>query len=49
MSSARLPERMQRVHHRLGRGPFGNYMAGRINSFKVWEYGLSSVEVELQF
>jgi len=49
MSSARLPERMQRVHHRLGRGPYGNHLAGRINSFKVWEYGLSSDEVATEY
>jgi len=49
MSTSQLPERMQRVHHRLGRGAYGNNLAGKINSFKVWEYGLTSDEVQQQF
>ena len=49
MSTLQLPERMQRVHHRLGRGAYGNNLAGKINSFKVWAYGLSSDEVHQQF
>ena len=51
VNTPQLPERMKRVHHRLGRSaaPRGSNLGGKINSFKVWEYGLSSSEVKQQY